>query len=218
MLTKIFATLREFLWTLIAVLAALALIVAVVFPAHFASRAAGIFDALEKVGFDIKIKTPIGEASFESVKDQQLVASDTEILGLRDALAAAQVRLAEFEGNSPFESGDIDAPIIAPLPKGFFESAPEEWVVIAGTERDLESQRDELNALKRAGVADAVILNYNGWFQTAVIYPDKAMAQSGLARVSEVVGASRGAYIRALTVVCPVWSEQAGSPDVRVCD
>ncbi|TDL83866.1 hypothetical protein [Meridianimarinicoccus aquatilis] len=75
---------------MIAALAALALIMSFVFLTHFASRAASIFGALENVGFDIKIKTPIGKASFDSVKSQQLVASDTKILDLRDALAAAQ--------------------------------------------------------------------------------------------------------------------------------
>lgn len=247
-----FQSLREFLWTLIAVLAAVALFVAVALPAQFAGHLAGIFDELESVGFDIKIKTPIGEASFQQVKQQQLVTSDQQILELRDELAdaARTIALLEFaqsesgggdgDGGSWDDSdrgsrgggllgGAIGEPdmqpgleIIAPppviVPAPVVEQAPEQWVVIAGAERDLASQRAELDALHRAGLTDAVILKTGGWYQSAVIYSDRAAARTALAAVSEVVGANRGAYIRALSVLCPDRSASETEPDVYTCN
>ena len=218
-----FQSLREILWTLIAVLGAVALFAAVLLPAQFAGKLAGIFDALESEGFDIKIKTPIGEASFDRVKDLQLENTDRQVLELRDELAAARLQIALLDTGPegppppiPAPSDPSGEPGVAEAP--VFELAPEEWVVIAGAERDLGSQRSELDALKRAGFSDAVILEYGGWFQSAVIYPDKAAATAALADVAAVVGAGRGAYIRALSVMCPAPSELTGQPDVLVCN
>lgn len=221
-----FQSLREILWTLIAVLGAAALFAAVLLPAQFAGKLAGIFDALESEGFDIKIKTPIGEASFDRVKDLQLENTDRQVLELRDELAAARVQIALLDTGP----GGPPPPIPAPpdpsdgsgqpeVPEApVLELAPEEWVVIAGAERDLGSQRSELDALRRAGFSDAVVLEYGGWFQSAVIYPDKAAAEAALADVAAVVGAGSGAYIRALSVMCPAPSEVTGQPDVLVCN
>ncbi|PWR03292.1 hypothetical protein DKT77_07445 [Meridianimarinicoccus roseus] len=231
MLKSVFTTLRELLWTLIAVLAALALFGAVLAPAEFAGRLAGIFDELEGAGFDIKIKTPVGEASFDRAKAQQLVNSDREILDLRAELEAARGRIALLEATAPSTPTVVLPP--APLPETVPESRPElvidplidpvpgqagePWVVIAGTERDLDSQRNELDALRRAGFGDAVILNSGGWYQTAVIYPDRAAADAALPRIAEVVGAGRGAYVRALDVICRDPAEVAGVPDLLAC-
>ena len=215
----LFVTLREFLWTVIAVLAAGALAAAVLVPAQFADRSARVFQALQDEGFDIKIKTPIGEASFARVK-QEIADSDAHLLSLQAELdqvradnASLRTTLAAAarDGAVPPDLGIAEQPVI--------EQAPEPWVVIAGTQRSLDGQRVQLGRLRDAGIDDAVILQVDGWFQTAVIYDDgRGAAEAALARVTDVVGASRGAYVRALSRVCPGMTETPGDPDLRRCE
>lgn len=214
-----FVTLREFLWTVIAVLGAGALAAAVIVPGQFADRSARVFEALQDEGFDIKIKTPIGEASFARVT-QEIAESDAQALELerqlatvRDENARLQTLLAQTSKPRPLVVPD--APEVAPV----VEWAPEPWVVIAGTQRSLDAQRVQLGLLRDAGIDNAVILQVDGWFQTAVIYDGgRAAAEDALARVSDVVGASRGAYVRALNRVCPIMTETPGDPDLWRCN
>lgn len=217
-----FVTLREFLWTVIAVLAAGALAAAVLVPAQFADRSARVFEALQHEGFDIKIKTPLGEASFARVK-QEIADSDARIIQLEQDLGQARGELerlnaaAEAISNAGVDIEELysDWNTIEPnvlLPR------PEPWVVIAGTQRSLDGQRVQLARLRDAGIENAVILQVDGWFQTAVIYDGgRDAAQAGLDRVSGVVGADRGAYIRALNRICPVMIETPGDPDLWRC-
>ena len=108
----------------------------------------------------------------------------------------------------------VDPP---PAPEPEITAAPSKWVVIAGAERDLGSQRHELRRLQRGGFADALILKSGNWYQSSVIFPDRAAAEAGLREVSEIVGANRGAYIRAMDVYCPERTPVEGQPDVFAC-
>jgi len=219
----LFVTLREFLWTVIAVLAAGALAAAVIVPAQFADRSARVFEALQDEGFDIKIKTPIGDASFARVK-QEIAESDAQALDLQRQLELAQAENARLEtlvaqgSTSGSTLGSLVVPRepdVAPI----VEWAPEPWVVIAGTQRSLDGQRVQLGLLRDAGIDNAVILQVDGWYQTAVIYDGgRDAAEAALDRVSGVVGASRGAYVRALDRVCPDMTETPGDPDLWRCN
>jgi len=219
----LFVTLREFLWTVIAVLAAGALAAAVIVPAQFADRSARVFEALQDEGFDVRIKTPIGEASFARVT-QEIADSDARALELQRQLEDAQAETARLQDvvAQAAEAGFAVVPeesVILPE-DGAREPAvaPEPWVVVAGTQRSLDGQRVQLDLLRDAGFETAVILQVDGWFQTAVIYDGgRAEAEAALARVSDVVGARRGAYVRALNRICPVMIETPGDPDLRRC-
>lgn len=234
----LFVTLREFLWTIVAVLGAGALAAAVIVPAQFADRSARVFEALQDEGFDIKIKTPIGEASFARVK-QEIADSDAQALDLQRQLQAVTfdnirlqnrvqnlVALAEDAGISIVQEEQMiemadDGQDGDPQDGGDQRDAadPEPWVVIAGTQRSLDGQRVQLGLLRDAGIDNVVILQVDGWFQTAVIYDGgRAVAEDALARVSDVVGASRGAYVRALNRVCPDMTETPGDPDLWRCN
>jgi hypothetical protein len=215
---------REFLWTAIAVLAAVALAAALLVPARFADRSARVFEALQNEGFNVRIKTPILEAEFTRVT-QEIANSDSQVIFLQEQLedmraqnnelwaAIDAARAAGFDGGPEREASEIREG------EGEGEQAtPVPWVVIAGTQRSLDGQRVQLDLLRRAGIDNAVILQVDGWYQTAVIYDQgRDAAEAALVRVSEVVGANRGAYVRALNRVCPSHAETPGEPDVWRC-
>ncbi|MGS4945657.1 hypothetical protein ACVDG3_09280 [Meridianimarinicoccus sp. RP-17] len=217
-------TLREFLWTVIAVLAAGALAAAVLIPAQFADRSARVFEALQDEGFDVRIKTPLLEADFTRVT-QEIADSDSRVIFLEERLAEMQAQNNSLWTaiDAAAEAGfdvEIDVPV-SEMQEGEGEpsASTPPWVVIAGTQRSLDGQRAQLGLLQAAGIEDAVILQVDGWFQTAVVYDGgRAAAEAGLARVSEVVGANRGAYVRALDRICPSHEETPGDPNLWRCE
>jgi hypothetical protein len=215
-------TLREFLWTVIAVLGAVALAAAVLVPAQFAERSARVFEALQNEGFDVRIKTPLLEADFTRVT-QEIADSDSQVIFLEERLAAMQAQneslwtAIDAAAAAGFDV-EIDAPVTE-VQEGEGAASMPPWVVIAGTQRSLDGQRAQLELLQAAGIENAVILQVDGWFQTAVVYDGgRAAAEAGLARVSEVVGANRGAYVRALDRICSSHEETPGDPNLWRCD
>jgi len=222
-----FTTVREILWTAIAILAAVALFAAILLPAQFAGQVAGIFDELESAGFDIKIKTPVGEATFERVKDVQLVQTDRTVLDLRTALSTAQAEVALLEtlrasgggtrsGNlgSLFGTPGVGLPV---EPSVVARAGPVPWVVVAGTGETLDSQRDVLEGLHRRGWPEAFIVDAGGWYQTVIPYEGRDAAGAALANVARAVDAGRDIYLRALDVLCAERAPVTGEADVFSC-
>jgi hypothetical protein len=209
----IFETLREVVITLVIVLGVAALAVAIFQPGVFAKRLAHIMSSFEDEGFDVKLKTPFADADFERLTgevketDVELLAARQRVIDLTSILAALRAR-TEQEGAVLPEP--TDQPVLVAM--------PQPWVVIAGSETDLDSQRNELRLLQRSGFTDAVILKSGPWYQSSVIYPDQEAAETGLAEVTEIVGTKRGAYIRALNILCPDMAEVAGQTDVFSCN
>lgn len=212
----IIATTRELAVALLILMGVGAFISAVLFPAIFARHAAQVVDALETEGFDVQIKTPIGEASFDRVKAIQLERSDDEILTLRTQLMQANAKAAAL-ANTIDVARDRGAEI-GPTPEAFVEAPPTEWVVVAGATQSLERQRDTLRLVRDAGFPDAAVLHSGNWFQSAVVFPTRAEAEDALSELREVRGVDDGAYIRALSVYCPGMAPVPGEPDVFDCD
>lgn len=234
---QLFETMREIAWALVVVLGVAALATAVLQPRIFAARLAGVFDALEREGFDVKIKTPVGEASFDRSKAEQLENSDETILALRDEVASLQEENLRLRGPDtgavepppvvaepdvtpppplPTEPDVDEQPVIVPPGPMVPETA--QWVAIAGAETLLSSQREELIRLQSGGFPEAVILKSGKWYQSSVIFPDRATAEARLPEVAQVIGVNRGAYLRALDVMCPVRTPVEGEPDVFSCN
>lgn len=226
---NLFETVREIAWAVVVVLGVAALLAAVIEPTIFARQLSRIFNALETEGFDVKLKVPFAEASFDRLADQ-VASTDAELLEARrqiDKLTAEVVTLRVGTGESPgiatppgeygsalptkplAEAPVIEVPVIA--------APTAEWAVIAGAETNLESQRAELRRLQRAGFAEAVILKSGRWYMSAVVFPDRASAEVGLRDVSAAVGTNRGAYIRAMEVMCPDRTGIVGERDVYDC-
>ena len=209
----IFQTLREVLITLVMVLGVAALAVAIVQPGLFAKRLAHIMSAFEDEGFDVKLKTPFADADFTRLTGE-MKESDAELLYARQRIADLNAMLAALQART--EEGGVVLP--EPIEEPIIVAPPEPWVVIAGSEKDLDSQRNELRLLQRSGFPDAVILKSGRWYQSAVIYPDQEAAEAGLDDISGIVGARRGAYIRALDILCPSMTAITGQKDVFSCN
>lgn len=225
---NLFETVREIAWAVVVVLGVAALLAAVIEPTIFARQLSRIFNALETEGFDVKLKVPFAEASFDRLADQ-VASTDAELLEARRQIEQLTVELLTLRAgaDSPAVPPTSGGPTISALPPMTSAevpaieipaiNTPAEWAVIAGAETNLESQRAELRRLQRAGFAEAVILKSGRWYMSAVVFPDRASAEVGLRDVSAAVGTNRGAYIRAMEVMCPDRTGIVGERDVYDC-
>ncbi|MEM8959362.1 MAG: hypothetical protein AAGC86_16300 [Pseudomonadota bacterium] len=198
---------------------ALAILCFVFFPSFFAERLGLTLQALDRQEVTAKIKLPLLEAELRRVKDE-LTESDVRATAMLESLEnsvpvdAIIVPPDDITGIDPPGTDEpvVEVPIVEPS-----ESLlGGDWVVIAGAEKNLTSQRLELAKLRSAGF-EAVILQSGDWFQSTVPFATKREAEANLSAITSVVGEIRQPYIRSLAVWCRTRTEVPSEPDVYRC-
>lgn len=199
---------------------ALAILCFVFFPGFFAERLGLTLQALDREEVTAKIKLPLLEAQLRQAREQ-ITESDTRATAMLESIERALPAEPVIEGPGPDEPLIVlpapDEPVVElPMVEPSEPLRGGDWVVIAGAEKSLTSQRVELAKLQSAGF-DAAILQSGDWFQTVVPYDTKVSAEANLGAITSVVGEIRQPYIRSLYVWCRTRSAVPAEPDVYRC-
>ncbi|MCR9088334.1 MAG: hypothetical protein NXH97_16515 [Rhodobacteraceae bacterium] len=198
---------------------ALAILCFVFFPGFFAERLGLTLQALDREEVTAKIKLPLLEAELRRVKDE-LTESDTRATAMLESMEngpPVDAIIVPPDDGTVIDPPGTDEPIVeVPIVEPLEPLFGGDWVVIAGAEKNLTSQRVELAKLRSAGF-DAVILQSGEWFQSTVPFATKLEAEANLGAITSVVGETRQPYIRSLAVWCRTRTEVSGEPDVYRC-